>query len=76
MEYCLETALNTKSVVVRNSTVQRVNPRSPESLEGRNSLITFSNRASKESIGIYTKKRCQWSGCLIKKSLEKGDMIV
>ena len=38
-------------------------PRSgPDSLEGRNSVTTCSNGASKESIGIYAKSRCQWSG--------------
>ena len=51
-------------------------PWSPEFLEGCNSLNTCLNGASEESIGIYAKNRCQWSGCLIKKTLDNGDMAV
>ena len=36
---------------------------SPDSLEGRNSVNTCSIGASEESIGIYSKSKCQWSGC-------------
>ena len=45
-----------------DSTPQGVMPGSPDSLEGRNSVTTCSNGASEESIGIYAKSRCQWSG--------------
>ena len=55
---------------MRNSTPQGVMPGSPDSLEGSNSVNTCSNGASKESIGIYAKNKCQWSGCLI--DLEPG----
>ena len=44
---------------------QHVTPRSLDPLEGRNSVNTYSNGASEESIGIYAKSRCQWSGRLI-----------
>ena len=56
---CLGTMPNTGSVVVRDGTVQRVTPGSPESLEGRNSVNTCWNGASEESIGVYAKIRCQ-----------------
>ena len=61
----LGTGPNTRSAVVRDNTVQGVMPRSPESLEGRNLVDTCPNGASEESIGIYAKSRCKWSGCLI-----------
>ena len=57
---------------MRDSTPQGVTPGSPDSLEGRNSVSTCSNGASEESIGIYAKSRCQWSGRSIKKELEQG----
>ena len=47
---------------MRDSTSQGVTPRSPDSLEGRNSVNTCSNRASDESIGIYAKSKWQWKG--------------
>ena len=47
---------------MRDNTVQGVMPGSPKSLEGRNSINTSLNGASEESIGIYAKSRCQWSG--------------
>ena len=62
MERCLGTAPSSVSAVVRDSTPQGVTPGSPDSLEGRNSVDTCSNAARKESIGIYAKSRCQWSG--------------
>ena len=65
MGRCLKKAPSSMSVVVRDNTPQGVMPGSPDSLEGRNSVITCSNGASEESIGIYTKNKCQWSGCLI-----------
>ena len=49
---------------------QGVTPGSPDSLEGRNSVNNCSTGASEESIGIYAKSRCQWSGRLIE--LEPG----
>ena len=49
---------------------QGVTPGNPDSLEGHNSIDTCSNGASEESIGIYAKSRCQWSGRLI--DLEPG----
>ena len=55
---------------MRASTAQGVTPWSPEVWEGRNSVNTYSNGASEESIGIYAKSRCQWSSCLI--DLELG----
>ena len=61
MGRCLGTAPSSVSVVVRDSTPQGVTPGSPDSLEGRNSVNTCSTGASEESIGIYTKSRCQWS---------------
>ena len=45
---------------------------SPESLKGRNLVNTSPNGASKESIGIYAKSRCQWSGSSIKIELGPG----
>ena len=62
MGRCLVTAPSSMSAVVRDSTPQGVTPGSLDSLEGRNSVDTSSNRASEESIGIYAKSRCQWSG--------------
>ena len=50
------------SAVMRDNTPQGVMPGSPDSLEGRNSVKTCLNGASEESIGIYAKSRCQWSG--------------
>ena len=70
MGRCLRTAPNTGSVVVRDSTVQGVMPRSPEFLKGRNLVYICPNGASEESIGIYAKSRCQWSDCLIKKNFD------
>ena len=70
MGRCLGTAPSCVSAVVRDSTPQGVTPGSPDSLERRNSANTCSNGASEESIGIYKKSRCQWSGCLIE--LEPG----
>ena len=64
MGRCLGTAPTSVSAVVRDSTPQGVTPRSPDSLEGRNSVNYCSNGASEESISIYAKSRCQWSGCL------------
>ena len=64
MRCCLGTAPNSVSVVMRDSTPQGVTPKSPDSLEGRNSMNTCSNGASEESIGIYAKNRYQWSGRL------------
>ena len=76
MGRCLGAAPNTRSALVRDNTVQGVTPGSPKSLEGCNSLNTCPNGASEESISIYSKSRCQWSGRLIKKSLNQGDMAV
>ena len=53
-------------------TVQGVTLGSPESLEGFNSMNNCPNGASEESIGIYTKSRCQWSSCLIKTKFGQG----
>ena len=72
MGRCLGAAPNTGSAVVRDSTVHGVTPGSPKSLEGHNLVNTCPNGASEESIGIYSKSRCQWSGQLIKKKLELG----
>ena len=72
----LGTSHSTESAVVRDNIVQGVMPESPESLKGHNSVNTCSNGASEESIDIYSKNRCQWTGCLIKKSSTKGDMVV
>ena len=72
MEHCLGEVPNTESGVVKDNTVQGVMPRSPESLEGHNSVNTCLNGASEESIGIYTKIKCQWSGRLIKTELRQG----
>ena len=62
MRRCLGTAPSCVSAVVRDSTPQGVTPGSPDSLEGRNSVNNCSNGASEESIGIYEKSKCQWSG--------------
>ena len=70
MGHCLGTAPNSVSVVVKDSTIQRVMPGSPEAWKGGNSLNTCPNGASKESIGMYTKSQCQWNGCLIDLELE------
>ena len=48
-----------------DSTAQGVMPRSSAAWEGRNSMNTCSNMTSEESIGIYAKSKCQWSGRLI-----------
>ena len=40
-------------------------PKSLEAWEERNPMNTCSNGANEESIGIYAKSRCQWSGRLI-----------
>ena len=72
MGRCLGTAPSSVSAVVRDSTPQGVTPGSPDSLKGRNSVSTCSNGASEESIGIYAKSRCQWSGRSIKKELGQG----
>ena len=69
MGRCLGTAPSSVSAVVRDNTPQGVTPGSPDSLEGRNSVTTSSNGVSKESIGIYAKSRCQWSGRLIELDL-------
>ena len=53
------------SAVVRDNTPQRVTPGRPDFLEGCNLVNTYSNGASEESISIYAKSRCQWSGFLI-----------
>ena len=66
----LGTVPNFVNVVVRDSTAQGVTPGSLEAWEERNSVNTCLNGASEESIGIYTKSRCQWSGRLI--HLEPG----
>ena len=55
---------------MRDSTPQGVTLGSSDSLEGHNSLNTCLNGVSEESIGIYAKSRCQWSGRLI--DLELG----
>ena len=65
MGHCMGTTSSFVSVVVRDIIVQGVMSRSPEAWEGRNSVNTFLNGASKESIGIYAKSRCQWSGRFI-----------
>ena len=57
---------------VKDTTVQGVMPKSPESLEGHNSINTCPNGASEEFIGIYAKSRCLWTSCLIKAELELG----
>ena len=57
---------------MRDNTPQGVTPRNPDSLEGRNSVNTCRNGASEESIGIYAKNRCHWSGRLIKTEVEPG----
>ena len=76
MGRCLGIACSTGSVVMRDSRIQGEMLESPKSLEEHNSLNTRLNLASEESIGIYAKSRCQWTSCLIKKSLDKGDMAV
>ena len=70
MERCLGTAPTFVSAMVRDSTPQGVMPGNPDSLEGRNSVDTCSNGVNKESISIYAKSRCQWSGRLT--DLEPG----
>ena len=55
---------------MRDNTAQGVTLGSPEAWEGHNSVNTCSNGASEESIGIYAKNRCQWSGSSI--DLESG----
>ena len=72
MGRCLGATPNIGSAVVRDNTIQGVTPGSPESLEGCNLVITCLNGESEESIGIYSKSRCQWSGFLIKIELGQG----
>ena len=76
MGRCLGASPSTGSVVVRDNTVEGVTLGTSEFLEGRNLVNICPNGASEESIGINAKSRCQWNGCLIKKSLDKGDMAV
>ena len=57
---------------MKDNIVQGMMPGSPESLEGRNSVNTCLNGASEESIDIYAKSKCQWSGCSIKTKLGQG----
>ena len=49
------------------------NPYCPRSdaWEGCNSLDTCLNEISEMLISIYTKYRCQWSGCLIEKEFKR-----
>ena len=49
-------------------------PGSPESLEGRNSASTCPNGTSEESISIYSKSRCHWSGRSIKKRAQTREI--
>ena len=62
MGRCLGTVLSTGSAVVRDNTVQGLTLESLESLEGRNLVNTCPNGASEESISMYAKSRCQWTG--------------
>ena len=62
MGHCLGIVPSSVSVVVRDSTAHGVTPRSPEAWEEHNSVYTCPNGASEESINIYAKSRCQWSG--------------
>ena len=50
---------------MKDNTAQGVTPGSLKAWEGRNSVNTCMNGASEESIGIYAKNRCQWSGRLV-----------
>ena len=50
---------------MRDNTAQGVMLRSPEAWEGCNSVNTFPNGASEESINIYAKNKCQWNDYLI-----------
>ena len=59
-----------ESVVVSNNTAQGVMPWSSKAWEGCDSLNTYPNGVSEESIGIYAKSKCQWSGHLIEKKLK------
>ena len=53
------------TAVVRDHTTQGVTPGSLDAWEGRSLVNTCLNGASEQSIGIYAKNRCQWSGRLI-----------
>ena len=64
------------SAVVRDNIAQGVTPESPEAWEGRNSVNTSPNGASEESIGIYIKSKCQWSGHLINSKSEPQRYVV
>ena len=56
---------------MKDSTAQGVSPGNSKAWEGHNLVNTCSNGASEESITIYTKNRCQWSGRLIKIEFEQ-----
>ena len=62
MGLCLGTAPSFVSFVMKDSIAQGVTPRNSEAWEGHNSMNTCPNGASGESIDIYAKSRCQWSG--------------
>ena len=61
---------------MRGSTAQGMMPESPEAWERYNSVNSSLNGASEESIGIYAKNRCQWSGRLIDSKLEPQNMAI
>ena len=65
MRRYLGIAPSSVSAMVKDSTAQGVTPESPEAWERRNSVNICSNGVNEESISIYAKSRCQWSGCLI-----------
>ena len=62
MGHYLGTAPNSVSAMVRDNIAQGVTLGSLEAWEGRNSMNTCSNGASEESIDIYAKNTCEWSG--------------
>ena len=62
MGHCVGTTLSIGSVVVWNSSAQEVMPRTFKAWKECISFNTCMNGASDESISIYTKNRCQWSG--------------
>ena len=62
--------LNIKSAMMRDNIAKRLTPETLKAWTGCNSLNTCLNGTNEESITIYAKNRCQWSGCLIETKLK------
>ena len=59
MRQCFGIVLNTESAMVYDITAQEIMHGTSKTWKGHNFLNTCPNRASKKSIIIYTKSKCQ-----------------